>query len=101
MEDRTVINGSRKVSERVAEKTGLEVAAISIFQTHFFKAVYEEVLENGVCNIPHFGTFKLGRIKEKTIKNTLGGDVKIKDWKVFKFLPAYELKKDLNKNNGK
>jgi nucleoid DNA-binding protein len=100
MEDRT-INGCRKISERIAKKTGLEVEGINIFQTRFFQAIYDEVLENGYCNIPHFGTFKLGKIKEKTIKNTLGGDVKIKDWKVFKFLPAYELKKELNKDNGK
>ena len=96
MENKRTINGCYRISKRVSKKTGLEVAAVSIFQSRFIQAIFDEVLENGHCNIPHFGTFKLGRIKEKIIKNTLGGDVHIKDLKVFKFLPAYELKKKLN-----
>ena len=93
------VNGCRKISQRIADKTGLELEGINIFQTRFFQEILNEVKEKGYCNIPHFGTFKLGRIKEKTIKSTYGGDVKIKNWKVFKFLPAPEVKKELNKNN--
>jgi len=96
-ENKNKINGCRKISQRIADKTGLELEGINIFQTRFFQEIINEVTEKGYCNIPHFGTFKLGRIKEKTIKSTYGGDVRITDWKVLKFLPAVEVKQALNK----
>jgi nucleoid DNA-binding protein len=89
-------DGSRYLSKKISDKTGLDIDGITVFQKRIFEAIVEIVMEEGSITVPHFGIFKKGFIKEKIIHKTLGGDVHIKDLKRIKFLPCKELKDKIN-----